>query len=110
MTRKNVELHGIFCMRVAAMTERQAIRQTPLRADEDNLRKLIRSWRHVASGRALPAIAHQWERYCDIKFKFVTAGTPEIRISFYADSGSWSAVGRDALNQQYFPTHQPTMN
>ena len=56
------------------------------------------------------AIAHQWERYCDIKFKFVTAGTPEIRISFYADSGSWSAVGRDALNQQYFPPHQPTMN
>jgi hypothetical protein len=56
------------------------------------------------------AIAHQWERYCDIKFKFVTSGTPEIRISFYADSGSWSAVGRDALNQQYFPPHQPTMN
>lgn len=56
------------------------------------------------------AVAHQWERYCDIKFKFVTSGAAEIRISFYADNGSWSAVGRDALNQQYFPPHQPTMN
>jgi hypothetical protein len=56
------------------------------------------------------AVAHQWEQYCDIKFKFVTAAAAEIRISFYADSGSWSAVGRDALNQQYFPPHQPTMN
>ena len=55
-------------------------------------------------------IAHEWEKYCDIKFKFVTSGTAEIRISFYADKGSWSAVGRDALNQQYFPLHQPTMN
>ena len=33
----------------------------------------------------------------------------EIRVSFYADDGSWSAVGHDALNQSYFPPHQPTM-
>ncbi|HXH86662.1 MAG TPA: matrixin family metalloprotease [Nitrospira sp.] len=56
------------------------------------------------------AVAHQWEKYCDIKLKFVTTGPAEVRISFYADAGSWSAVGRDALNQQYFPLHQPTMN
>ena len=56
------------------------------------------------------AVAHQWEQYCDIKFKFVASGAAEIRISFYADNGSWSAVGRDSLNQQYFPLHQPTMN
>ena len=54
--------------------------------------------------------AHQWEDYANIKLKFVKSGTAEIRISFYADSGSWSAVGRDALNAWYFPIHQPTMN
>ncbi len=31
-------------------------------------------------------------------------------MSFFADDGSWSAVGRDSLNDKYFPTHQPTMN
>lgn len=60
--------------------------------------------------KKVAAIAHQWEKYAHIKFKFVTSGPAEVRISFYADSGSWSAVGRDALNQSYFPLHQPTMN
>jgi len=60
--------------------------------------------------RKVQAVAHRWEQYCDIKFKFVTSGAVPIRISFHADDGSWSAVGRDALNQQYFPPHQPTMN
>ncbi|HEV8578709.1 MAG TPA: matrixin family metalloprotease [Thermoanaerobaculia bacterium] len=54
--------------------------------------------------------AHQWEQHANVKLKFVTSGSAEIRISFYADSGSWSAVGRDALNSFYFPVHQPTMN
>jgi hypothetical protein len=40
----------------------------------------------------------------------VTKGPEEVRISFFADAGSWSAVGRDALNAAYFPVHQPTMN
>lgn len=60
--------------------------------------------------RKVQAVAHRWEKYCDIKFKFVTKGPADVRISFYADDGSWSAVGRDALNRQYFPLHQPTMN
>lgn len=60
--------------------------------------------------KKVQAIAHQWEKFANIKFKFVATGTAEIRVSFYADSGSWSAVGRDALNQNYFPLHQPTMN
>src|SRR5204863_6882796 len=29
---------------------------------------------------------------------------------FISDPGSWSAVGNDCLNTQYFPAHQPTMN
>ena len=55
-------------------------------------------------------IAHRWEEYANVKLDFVKTGPAEIRISFYADSGSWSAVGRDALNDEYFPLHQPTMN
>jgi hypothetical protein len=60
--------------------------------------------------KKVEAVAHRWEKYCDIKLKFVATGPAEIRISFYADDGSWSAVGRDALNRSYFPLHQPTMN
>jgi hypothetical protein len=56
------------------------------------------------------AIALQWQQFADIKLKFVASGAAEVRISFYADNGSWSAVGRDALNTSYFPLHQPTMN
>jgi hypothetical protein len=55
-------------------------------------------------------LAKGWEKHANVKLKFVADGPAEIRISFYADDGSWSAVGRDALNASYFPTHQPTMN
>ena len=60
--------------------------------------------------KKVEAVAHQWEKYENVKFKFVSSGPAEIRISFSADAGSWSAVGRDALNLSYFPLHQPTMN
>lgn len=59
--------------------------------------------------KKVETIAHQWERYANIKFKFIKTGDAEIRIAFAKD-GSWSAVGRDALNANYFPKHQPTMN
>ena len=55
-------------------------------------------------------IGKEWERQANVKLKFVSKAPAEIRISFYADDGSWSAVGRDALNIGYFPLHQPTMN
>src|SRR5262245_17319860 len=60
--------------------------------------------------KKVEAFAHQWEQHANLRFRFVTSGQAEIRISFFADSGSWSAVGRDALNTSYFPLHQPTMN
>jgi hypothetical protein len=60
--------------------------------------------------RKVEAIAHKWEQHANLKLKFVKSGPAEIRISFFADNGSWSAVGRDALNKMYFPSHQPTMN
>lgn len=60
--------------------------------------------------KKVEAKAHLWEKFANIKFKFVTSGDAEIRISFTADSGSWSAVGTDALVEKYFPKFQPTMN
>lgn len=54
--------------------------------------------------------AHMWEEFANITFRFVAAGDADIRISFVADSGSWSAVGNDALVEKYFPKYQPTMN
>jgi hypothetical protein len=60
--------------------------------------------------KRVESIAHEWERYANIKFKFMKSGKTDIRISFQSDPGSWSAVGHDALNYKYFPLHQPTMN
>jgi hypothetical protein len=54
--------------------------------------------------------AHIWEQFANVKFKFVDSGDAEIRISFSADPGSWSAVGTDCLVERYFPKYQPTMN
>ncbi len=53
--------------------------------------------------------AEQWLEFANLKFAWVTTGTAEIRISFGFDSGSWSAVGTDALSA-YFPKKEPTMN
>src|SRR6185436_9737471 len=43
--------------------------------------------------KRVEAIAHEWEQFTTVKLKFVTSGPAEIRISFQADPGSWSAVG-----------------
>lgn len=54
--------------------------------------------------------AREWEKYANIKFDFVDDPTAEIRVSFNLDGSSWSAVGRDALNIDWFPPNTPTMN
>src|SRR5438874_825530 len=51
--------------------------------------------------KKVEAKAHDWEQYANIKFKFVTTGPEKVRISFSANSGSWSALGTDALNTTY---------
>jgi hypothetical protein len=56
------------------------------------------------------AKARIWETFANIKVKFVTSGAAQVRISFYADDGSWSAVGTDCLDQSYFPAKDATMN
>ncbi len=55
-------------------------------------------------------LSKAWEKHANVTIKFVSNAPAEVRISFYADDGSWSAVGRDALNASYFPPHLPTMN
>lgn len=54
--------------------------------------------------------AHLWEEFANVTLKFVKTSDEQIRISFQADPGSWSALGTDALVRAYFPKHQPTMN
>lgn len=54
--------------------------------------------------------AHIWEQYANIKIVFGNDPNAEVRISFVADPGSWSAVGKDCLVTSYFPKDQPTMN
>ena len=57
----------------------------------------------TAQRKKVQAKVHIWEQFANIKFKFVASGDAEVRISFVADSGSWSAVGTDALIERYFP-------
>lgn len=61
--------------------------------------------------RHVRTYARKWLRYANIKFVFTPSAEPNahIRISF-RQKGSWSAVGKDALNQAFFPTGEPTMN
>ena len=54
--------------------------------------------------------ANIWCDYASITFDFVEDPDAEIRISFQADPGSWSAIGTDCLVTSYFPQYQPTMN
>jgi hypothetical protein len=50
--------------------------------------------------------AHHWSNHANLKFLFGNDPAAEIRISF-AQSGSWSYIGTDALS---IPNDQPTMN
>jgi hypothetical protein len=54
--------------------------------------------------------AKRWEQYANIHIDFVATGEATVRIAFRAGEGSWSAVGTDALNTQFFPRNEPTMN
>jgi hypothetical protein len=54
--------------------------------------------------------AQEWCQYANITFNFNARSNADIRISFTADSGSWSAVGTDCLVRPVFPADQPTMN
>jgi len=51
-----------------------------------------------------------WEQYAGVQIQFGDDADAEVRISFQADPGSWSAIGTDCLVTDYFPQYQPTMN
>lgn len=54
--------------------------------------------------------ANVWSQLANVRFRFINKGTANIRISFVADTGSWSAVGTDCLVRSEFPVKEPTMN
>lgn len=51
--------------------------------------------------------AKEWEKYANIKFKFVESGPAQIRILLNDDDGYWSMVGSQA---NMIPEDQHTMN
>lgn len=54
------------------------------------------------------AQAKKWEQFANIHFNFnATKASAELRISFVADSGSWSYIGTDCL---VIAKSEPTMN
>jgi hypothetical protein len=54
--------------------------------------------------------AQMWEKYANVKMVFGDDPKAEVRISFAADPGSWSALGKDCLITKFFPKNEPTMN
>jgi hypothetical protein len=54
--------------------------------------------------------ANEWSQFANVTFKFNAGASSEIRISFQADPGSWSAVGTDCLVSGTFPKNEATMN
>lgn len=54
--------------------------------------------------------AKMWETYANIQIEFGDDADAQIRISFVADPGSWSAIGQDCLVASYFHKNEPTMN
>lgn len=52
-------------------------------------------------------MAVDWMNYANIEFAFGNDPDAEIRISFTADTGSWSFMGTDNLS---IPKNRPTMN
>ncbi|HKV93327.1 MAG TPA: M12 family metallopeptidase [Candidatus Angelobacter sp.] len=51
-----------------------------------------------------------WEQFANVHINFGDDADAEVRISFVADPGSWSAIGQDALDRSFFSVDQPTMN
>ena len=54
--------------------------------------------------------ADMWHKFANITFDYGAGQNAEIRVSFQADDGSWSAVGTDCLHRDYFRLSEPTMN
>jgi hypothetical protein len=60
--------------------------------------------------RRVAEAASEWTRHANIKFDFGDHTAAQIRVAFVQGAGSWSAVGTDALVEEWFPPNEPTMN
>ena len=91
-------------------------RQTELALDRGKLwpkgKKLrVRFLEGSASMQArVRKYAEAWHPFSSVQFEFVNSGPAEVRVGFVMDGSSWSAVGTDALNVDWFPANGPTMN
>ena len=56
--------------------------------------------------RRVEDVAHRWEEYANVRFRFGRMRSAPIRVSF-RPGGSWSYVGTAALS---VPDNEPTMN
>ncbi len=54
--------------------------------------------------------ATSWSKFANVIFDFEAGANAEIRVSFVADPGSWSAVGTDCLVRSAFSLSEATMN
>src|SRR5439155_14576512 len=70
----------------------------------DNARKIaVRFLDGSKKQRALTQkYASEWSKFANINFDFKGGPLAEIRVSFVADRGSWSAVGTDCLVRSVF--------
>jgi hypothetical protein len=59
--------------------------------------------------KRVEAYACDWLRFANLQFDFGNHPKAEIRVSF-TRPGYWSALGTDALVEEYFPRTEPTMN
>ena len=46
--------------------------------------------------------AEEWLAFVNVKFDWTAGTKAQLRVSFVADDGSWSAVGTDCLQTDYF--------
>lgn len=78
----------------------------------DNGRKIgVRFLDGSAKQRTLTQkYATAWSKFANVVFDFNAGSKAEIRVSFAADPGSWSAVGTDCLVRAAFPLTEATMN
>lgn len=60
--------------------------------------------------KRVAAATHEWTKHANIKFDFGNHADAIIRVAFIQGAGSWSAVGTDALVEEWFPKNEPTMN
>lgn len=60
--------------------------------------------------RKVTQMAEMWCKYANVNLDFSAGSGADVRISFDADPGSWSAIGTDCLHTEYFKRSDPTMN